>query len=151
MAAVTICSDFGAPKNKVWHCFYCFSIYFPYIAIYLHTCIFAGTCLIYMETSYFLQMCSTIYKTPTALVCIIAMDWPTLFDSYFVCYWTGYHEHWYSYWNRREGGKARPLKNDMGLGHNINWWEPNGSKTAGKSTRLDLNAQNKPTANTSAS
>ena len=21
MAAVTICSDFGAPKNKVWHCF----------------------------------------------------------------------------------------------------------------------------------
>ena len=24
MAAVTICSDFGAPKNKVWHCFHCF-------------------------------------------------------------------------------------------------------------------------------
>ena len=30
MAAVTICSDFGAPKNKVWHCFYCFPIYFPW-------------------------------------------------------------------------------------------------------------------------
>ena len=27
MAAVTICSDFGAPQNKVWHCFHCFSIY----------------------------------------------------------------------------------------------------------------------------
>ena len=27
MAAVTICSDFGAPKNKVWHCFHCFPIY----------------------------------------------------------------------------------------------------------------------------
>ena len=26
MAAVSICSDFGAPKNKVWHCF---PIYFP--------------------------------------------------------------------------------------------------------------------------
>ena len=26
MAAVTICSDFGAPKNKVWHCFHCFPI-----------------------------------------------------------------------------------------------------------------------------
>ena len=26
---VTICSDLGAPKNKVWHCFYCFPIYFP--------------------------------------------------------------------------------------------------------------------------
>ena len=29
MAAVTICSDFGAQKNKVWHCFHCFPIYFP--------------------------------------------------------------------------------------------------------------------------
>ena len=28
MAAVTICSDFGAQKNKVWHCFY---IYFCFI------------------------------------------------------------------------------------------------------------------------
>ena len=24
MAAVTICSDFGAQKNKVWRCFHCF-------------------------------------------------------------------------------------------------------------------------------
>ena len=24
MAAVTICSDFGAPQNKVWYCFHCF-------------------------------------------------------------------------------------------------------------------------------
>ena len=29
MAAVTICSDFGAPRNKVSHCFHCFPIYFP--------------------------------------------------------------------------------------------------------------------------
>ena len=28
MAAVTICSDFGAQKNKVCHCFHCFPIYF---------------------------------------------------------------------------------------------------------------------------
>ena len=28
MAAVTICSDFGAPQNKVCHCFHCFPIYF---------------------------------------------------------------------------------------------------------------------------
>ena len=28
MAAVTICSDFGAQENKVWHCFHCFPIYF---------------------------------------------------------------------------------------------------------------------------
>ena len=30
MAAVTICSDFGAQKNKVWRCFHCFPIYFPW-------------------------------------------------------------------------------------------------------------------------
>ena len=30
MDAVTICSDFGAPQNKVWHCFHCFPIYFPW-------------------------------------------------------------------------------------------------------------------------
>ena len=24
VAAITICSDFGAQKNKVWHCFQCF-------------------------------------------------------------------------------------------------------------------------------
>ena len=29
MAAVTICSDFGAPKNKVCHCLHCFPIYLP--------------------------------------------------------------------------------------------------------------------------
>ena len=30
MAAVTICSDFGAPQNKVCHCFHCFPIYLPW-------------------------------------------------------------------------------------------------------------------------
>ena len=30
MAAVTICSDFGAPKNNVSHCFHCFPIYWPW-------------------------------------------------------------------------------------------------------------------------
>ena len=30
MAAVTIRSDFGAQKNKVWHSFHCFLIYFPW-------------------------------------------------------------------------------------------------------------------------
>ena len=30
MAAVTICSDFGAPKIKVCHCFHCFPIYLPW-------------------------------------------------------------------------------------------------------------------------
>ena len=30
MAAVTICSDFGAQENKVCHCFHCFPIYLPW-------------------------------------------------------------------------------------------------------------------------
>ena len=30
MASVMICSDFGAQKNKVCHCFHCFPIYLPW-------------------------------------------------------------------------------------------------------------------------
>ena len=30
MAAITSCSDFGAQRNKVWHGFHCFPIYFPW-------------------------------------------------------------------------------------------------------------------------
>ena len=30
LTAVTICSDFGAPKNKISHCFHCFLIYLPW-------------------------------------------------------------------------------------------------------------------------
>ena len=30
MAAVTVCSDFGASQNKVCHCFHCFPIYLPW-------------------------------------------------------------------------------------------------------------------------
>ena len=30
MAVVIICSDCGAPKNKVSHCFHCFPIYLPW-------------------------------------------------------------------------------------------------------------------------
>ena len=30
MAAVTICSDFGAQENKVTHCFNCFPVYLPW-------------------------------------------------------------------------------------------------------------------------
>ena len=30
MAAVTICSDFGAPKYKIFHCLHCFPIYLPW-------------------------------------------------------------------------------------------------------------------------
>ena len=29
MATITICSDFGAPQNKISHCFHCFPIYLP--------------------------------------------------------------------------------------------------------------------------
>ena len=29
MAVVTICSDFGAPQNKICHCFHCFPVYLP--------------------------------------------------------------------------------------------------------------------------
>ena len=36
MAAITICSDFGAPQNKVNYCFHCFPIYF--FILYIRGC-----------------------------------------------------------------------------------------------------------------
>ena len=33
MAAITIYSDFGAPQNKVSHCFHCFPIYVPQLEL----------------------------------------------------------------------------------------------------------------------
>ena len=33
MAAVTICSDFGAQENKLSHCFHCFPIYFEVMGL----------------------------------------------------------------------------------------------------------------------
>ena len=31
MAAVTLCSDFGAQDNNFFHCFHCFLIYLPWV------------------------------------------------------------------------------------------------------------------------
>ena len=39
MAAVTICSDFGAQKNKVWHCFQ-YTHTHIYTYIYTYVCVF---------------------------------------------------------------------------------------------------------------
>ena len=60
MATITICSDFGAPKNKVSHCFHCFPIYFPWSD---------GTgCLFMYAAAKSLQSCPTlcdpIYGSP---------------------------------------------------------------------------------------
>ena len=52
MAAVTICNDFGAPKNKVWYCFHCFpSISHEKASNYF---LFRNCALLIME--YFIQL-----------------------------------------------------------------------------------------------
>ena len=38
MAAVTICSDFGAPKNKVSHCFHCFLMKSAIVEVFTPQC-----------------------------------------------------------------------------------------------------------------
>ena len=68
MATVTICSDFGAPKNKVWHCFYCFPIYFPKESLldYFSTTDF---------TKSFKKMnnhCASLYKSHYGSFCLIS-------------------------------------------------------------------------------
>ena len=49
MAAITVCSDFGAPQNKVWHCFHCFPIYFPW-SVGMDTMIFVFWMLSFKST-----------------------------------------------------------------------------------------------------
>ena len=43
MAAVTICSDFGAQKNKVSHCLHCFPIYLPWSRVQLFVTAWTAT------------------------------------------------------------------------------------------------------------
>ena len=45
-AAVTICSDFGAPQNKISHCFHCFPI-LSYEVMGLDAMIFVSECWIF--------------------------------------------------------------------------------------------------------
>ena len=49
MAAVTICSDFGASQNKVCHCFHCFPNYLPWV-MRLDTMIFIFWMLTFKTT-----------------------------------------------------------------------------------------------------
>ena len=70
MAAVTICSDFRAPKNKVWHCFYCFPIYFPWSdgtglcskLLMLYSCVFHQI----LDFSVKSLSCVQLFATPWA-------------------------------------------------------------------------------------
>ena len=38
MAAITICSDFGAPQNKVSHCFHCFPMKSAIVEVFTPQC-----------------------------------------------------------------------------------------------------------------
>ena len=70
MAAVTICSDFGAQKNKVWHCFHCFPIYFPWSdgtglcskLVMLYYCVFHQI----LDFSFQSLSCVQLFATPWA-------------------------------------------------------------------------------------
>ena len=53
MAAVAICSDFGAQENKIRHCFHCFSIYLPWSD---------GTGCLDVHFFFFLSFCSVVVK-----------------------------------------------------------------------------------------
>ena len=62
MAAVTICSDFGAQKDKVWHCFHCFPIYFPSFIISFNTGKCFLSCMIHSRKVKNLQ--ERVMRTP---------------------------------------------------------------------------------------
>ena len=62
MAAITFCSDLGPQKNKVWHCFHSFPIYFPWSmgpnAMILVFWMLSFKPTFYSRAHYWVQFCS---------------------------------------------------------------------------------------------
>ena len=56
MAAITICSDFGTPKNKVWHYFHCFPIYFSSLIPKMSVFTLAISCLTTSSLPWFIDL-----------------------------------------------------------------------------------------------
>ena len=53
MAAITICSDFGAQKNKVWHYFHCFPRWLIFLpAILIPACVSSSPVFLMMYSAW---------------------------------------------------------------------------------------------------
>ena len=86
MAAITICSDFGA-QNKVWHCFHCFSIYFPW-SDGTKWLLKADSCWDIAETNIVLQSNYPPVKNKVKVKVLIAQSCLTLCNL-MKCSWPG--------------------------------------------------------------
>ena len=77
MAAVTICSDFGAPPNKVCHCFQFFPFSLPWNdEIRCH-----GICVLNVEflSQLFHSPVSLLPRGSLALLCFLPLEWYHLY------------------------------------------------------------------------
>ena len=85
MAAITICSDFGASQNKVWHCFHCFPIYFPWSDgtrwSLLPYCFLSGKSAHWCEWGESLLLFTSISSLVSDSICFIYLGAPAL-DAY---------------------------------------------------------------------
>ena len=63
MAAVTICSDFGAPQNKVCHCFHCslgISNFLEEISSLSHSVVFLYLFALIAEEGFLISPCYSL-------------------------------------------------------------------------------------------
>ena len=86
MAAVTICSDFGAQKNKVWHCF---PIYFPWSD---------GTCIFILVFSFSWDLYPRV-KLLHHMIALLLILWGTsTLGFFFYSGFTNLHSHQQRTW-----------------------------------------------------
>ena len=91
MAAVTICSDFGAPQSKVPHCFHYFPIYLPWSdGTRCHDLSFRNVIQVCALTSnaeeaevegFYEDLQDLLELTPQKDILFIIVDWNTKVES----------------------------------------------------------------------
>ena len=112
MVAVTICSDFGAQENKVYHCFHCFPIYLPWsdgtgchdlsflnIEFYSATCIHISLChdfsvfVSWIPCCFFLPFTTLTFLKRVDQIC-------TAYPPFWVCWFSLWLCSGYAFWFR---------------------------------------------------
>ena len=114
MAAVTICSDFGAQESKGYHCFHCFPIYLPWSdetgchdlsflnTEFYATCVHISLCHVFLVFVSWIPWSFFFFFWPfTTLTFLKSVDQIfTAYPSSLVCWFSSWLRSGYAFWFR---------------------------------------------------